>query len=60
MALKGLIAAILVYLALLARSAWKQGELPQFLRALGLVVLLGLVLAGAVWGWIWLDRHGLP
>lgn len=35
------------YLVLLARSAWKQGELRQFLVSLAVVsVLIGFVAAG--------------
>ncbi|GAA4252315.1 hypothetical protein [Azospirillum formosense] len=45
------------YLLLLARSAWKQGEMRQFLRSLAIVsVLCGLV-AGAVFLAIWLDSR---
>lgn len=58
MMLKAVLGAIAAYLLLLARSAWKQGELGQFLRALGIVaVLLGTV-ALVSWTWIWLDGHG--
>jgi hypothetical protein len=42
----GLIMA--AYLCLLARSAWKQGEMRQFLRSLLIVAGLGAVLAAAV------------
>lgn len=52
---QGLGLAIALYLMLLARSAWKQGEFVQFARSLGIVVALGLVLALAVWGWIALE-----
>jgi hypothetical protein len=46
--------AIACYLVLVARSAWKQGELKQFLRSLGIVAaLIGLVVAG-VEGWVWM------
>lgn len=38
--LEGLALAVGLYLALLARSAWKQGELPQFLRSLTIVAAL--------------------
>lgn len=34
------------YLTLLARSAWKQGELPQFLRSLAVVAGLFLAIGG--------------
>jgi hypothetical protein len=44
-----------LYLVLLARSAWKQGELVQFARSLAIVAGLGAVLAAVVWTWIALD-----
>lgn len=43
----GLVAA--GYLALLARSAWRQGELRQFLVSLAVVAGLVAMVAGAVW-----------
>lgn len=50
--LYGTLALVVLYLLLLARSAWKQGELGQYLRALlivaGLIGALGLV----VWAWV--------
>jgi len=49
-------AIVATWLVLLARSAWKQGELAQFLRALVIVTVLLLAVAGIVAGWIWLDR----
>ena len=36
------------YLLLLARSAWKQGEMRQFLRSLAIVLALCALVAGAV------------
>ncbi|WP_207458570.1 hypothetical protein [Azospirillum sp. SYSU D00513] len=36
------------YLGLLARSAWKQGEMRQFLRSLLIVAGLVALVAGAV------------
>lgn len=39
-ALYGIAGFLVVYLALLARSAWIQGELGQFGRAVGIVALL--------------------
>lgn len=36
------------YLLLLARSAWKQGEIRQFLRSLVIVALLCATIAGVV------------
>ena len=40
--------AVLVYLALLARRAWIEGELRKFLLGLVFVVALVAVLAGLV------------
>lgn len=44
--------AVLVYLLLLARSAWKQGEFKQFLW--GMVIVAGLIgfIGGFIWAWI--------
>ena len=39
------------YLLLLARSAWKQGELGQFLRSLAVVAALGVAVYGMVLGY---------
>ncbi len=47
-----IVGAVLAYLLLLARSAWKQGELAQFVRALGIVAALLGFIALVVWGWI--------
>lgn len=41
-------AAMTGYLLLLARSAWKQGEIRQFLRSLLIVILLIGSIAAAV------------
>ncbi|CAO3421360.1 hypothetical protein [Azospirillum doebereinerae] len=41
-------AAIVAYLLLLARSAWKQGEFRQYLRSLAIVAALCGIVAGAV------------
>ncbi|NNG02682.1 MAG: hypothetical protein HKM95_01095 [Inquilinus sp.] len=38
-----------VYLLLLARSAWKQGELKQYLASLGVVAALVAVIGAVVW-----------
>jgi len=46
---------VLLYLLLLARSAWKQGELGQFLRALAIVTGLVTAIILFIRGWIWLD-----
>lgn len=53
---QGLGAIAILWLLLLARSAWKQGELGQFLRALLAVAVLIAAVSGIVAGWIWLDR----
>lgn len=47
--------AIIGYLLLLARSAWKQGEFQQFLRSLVIVAGLGGIIAGMVAAAIALD-----
>lgn len=43
---------VLLYLLLLARSAWKQGEFKQFLW--GIVIVAGLIgfVGGVIWAWI--------
>lgn len=41
-------AAMLAYLLLLARSAWKQGEMRQFLRSLAILAVLCGAIAGTV------------
>lgn len=48
-------AAMIGYLLLLARSAWKQGEFLQFLRSLAIVALLIGGVAGVVAAAIALD-----
>lgn len=48
-------AAMVGYLLLLARSAWKQGEFLQFLRSLAIVALLIGSVAGVVAAAIALD-----
>lgn len=49
-------AAMAGYLALLGRSAWKQGEFRQFLRSLAIVAVLCALLAGTVAVAMLLDR----
>lgn len=46
------IGGVALYLLLLARSAWKQGEFKQFLW--GIVIVTGLLaaIAGVIWAWI--------
>ena len=51
-----IVAAMVGYLALLGRSAWKQGEFRQFLRSLAIVATLCALLAGAVAVVMLLDR----
>ena len=52
-ALQGIGLAVAAYLALLARSAWKQGEFRQFMMScLVLVVLFG-VIAAVIAGYVW-------
>jgi hypothetical protein len=52
-ALQGIGLAVAAYLALLARSAWKQGELRQFMMScLVLIVLFG-VIAAVIAGYVW-------
>lgn len=43
---------VVLYLLLLARSAWKQGEFKQFLW--GLAIVAGLIgfIGGVIWAWI--------
>ena len=46
----GIALFILVYLLLLARSAWKQGEMRQFLVSLLIVLAMITVIAAIVGG----------
>jgi hypothetical protein len=46
--LEGVGVAAAVYLLLLARSAWKQGEIRQFLWSLGVVAAIGAVISLAI------------
>ncbi|HEV7372331.1 hypothetical protein [Arenibaculum sp.] len=48
--------AVAAYLLLLARSAWRQGELPQFLWSLALVTALLGAVAAVVAAAIAIDR----
>lgn len=50
-------AAAAGYLLLLARSAWKQGEMRQFLRSLAIVFALCTLVAGAVLAAMLLDSR---
>ncbi|MBK3734662.1 hypothetical protein FBZ83_108143 [Azospirillum brasilense] len=50
-------AAAAGYLLLLARSAWKQGEMRQFLRSLAIVLALCALVAGAVLAAMLLDSR---
>ena len=49
--------AAAAYLLLLARSAWKQGEMRQFLRSLSIVAALCALVAGAVFVAMLLDSR---
>lgn len=49
--------AMLAYLLLLARSAWKQGQFRQFLVSLGVLAVVGGVLSGIVAIAVYLDGH---
>ena len=57
--LQGAALAAAVWLALLARSAWKQGEMRQFLVSLGIVAALIGAIAAVTAAFIWWDRQGL-
>jgi hypothetical protein len=52
-ALEGIGLAVMAYLALLARSAWKQGEIRQFITSCLVLVLLFGVLAAIVAAYTW-------
>lgn len=43
---------VLLYLLLLARSAWKQGEFKQFLWGLLIVIAIIAFIGIVIWGWI--------
>lgn len=45
-------AAIVLYLLLLARSAWKQGEFKQFLWGLAIVAGLMAFIGAVIWAWV--------
>lgn len=47
---------ILAYLLLLARSAWKQGEIRQFLVSLAIVIVMIAAISGIVAAAIILDQ----
>jgi len=55
-ALQGIGLAVAVYLALLARSAWKQGEMRQFLTSCLVLILLFGVLAAIIAAYAWWQR----
>lgn len=50
-------AAVVAYLLLLARSAWKQGEIRQYLRSLAIVAAICGIVAGSVALAIFLDSR---
>ncbi|MEE8272755.1 MAG: hypothetical protein V3R98_13655 [Alphaproteobacteria bacterium] len=43
--LQGVALFVVAYLLLLARSAWKQGEMRQYLRSLAIVAALAAAIA---------------
>jgi hypothetical protein len=52
-ALQGIGLAVAAYLALLARSAWKQGEMRQFMMSCLVLILLLGSLAAVIAGYVW-------
>jgi hypothetical protein len=52
-ALEGIGLAVTAYLALLARSAWKQGEIRQFIMSCLVLVLLFGILAAIIAAYAW-------
>jgi hypothetical protein len=46
------VGGVVLYLVLLARSAWKQGEFKQFLWGIVIVTGLLVAVAGIIWAWI--------
>jgi len=52
-ALQGIGLAVAAYLALLARSAWKQGELRQFMMSCLVLILLFGTLTAVIAGYVW-------
>jgi len=56
-ALQGIGLAVAAYLALLARSAWKQGEFRQFMMSCAVLIILFGILASVITGYIW--WHGM-
>jgi hypothetical protein len=52
-ALEGIGLAVTAYLALLARSAWKQGEVRQFIMSCLVLVLLFGILAAIIAAYAW-------
>jgi hypothetical protein len=52
-ALQGIGLAVAAYLALLARSAWKQGEFKQFMMSCLVLILLFGTLTAVIAGYVW-------
>ena len=52
-ALQGIGLAVAAYLALLARSAWKQGEFRQFMMSCLVLVLLFGSIAAVIASYVW-------
>lgn len=46
------VGGVVLYLLLLARSAWKQGEFKQFLWGIAIVIGLIATIGGIIWAWI--------
>lgn len=48
---------VAAYILLLARSAWRQGEIRQFALSLAVVAALALTIAGITWLYWLLGGH---
>lgn len=55
--LQGIGLFVAAYLALLARSAWKQGEIRQFLMSCMVLAILFATLATVIAAYIYLKTH---
>lgn len=51
--LQGIGLAVAAYLALLARSAWKQGEIRQFMMSCLVLILLFGIIVSVIGGYVW-------
>ena len=52
-ALEGIGLAVTAYLALLARSAWKQGEFRQFMMSCLVLIILFGTIAAVIASYVW-------